>query len=282
VLSAPYYHLKGVFDAGALVDTPQDFNPVPDTASTIAGRAAALAVHGALQLETVSYGTENGGSLFVNLVCIPGSGAFAEKSRQGLRGHTDAVSFPFNGDDDPEDTRIAPSPDIVTLVGLRNPKNVATKVIPLESVLAQLAPADVDELAKPQYSITSQKTFAQGMQRILGRKHVVIDAPVLKVAESTSIRYSHSNVVPTEAGGPAATAADNLADACNKTAIPLVVHPGDVLIINNRQSLHGRGEVGDDVGGQSRWLMRTYALDTSNLPAHKRHLGDAPPHVLFP
>lgn len=282
VLNAPYYHLRGVFDASALVDTPQDFTPVPDTASTIAGRAAALAIHGALQMETVSYGTENTGSLFVNLVCIPGSGAFAEKSRSGLRGHTDGVTFPFNGDDDPEDRRIAPSPDLVTLVGLRNPKSVPTKVIPLESALACLGPGDIDELAKPQYSITPQKTFVHGMQRILGRRHVVINAPVLKVAESTYVRYSHSSVVPTESGGTAETAANNLEDACNTTAVPIVVQPGDVLIISNRRSLHGRGEVGSDVGGESRWLLRAYALDTSTLPAYKRHMGDAPPHMLFP
>jgi len=234
-------------------------------------------------METVSYGAENEGSLFVNLVAIPGQGAFAEKSRKSLRGHTDGVSFPFTGEDAPEDARIAPSPDVVTLMGLRNPEDVPTKVISLVDVLAHLAPDDVDELKKPQYSIRSQKTFVQGMRRMLGKEHVAIDVPILKDdSVGTLIRYSHSAVVPSVTGGAAERASDNLEAACNCVAVPVVMRPGDILIINNRLSLHGRGEIGDKLGAKSRWLLRTYGLDTTRLPAHKRRLGDSPPHVLFP
>ncbi len=283
VSQAPYRHLQQVFDSAELVDTPHGFCPVPDTGATIAGRAAVLAVHGVLNLETVSYATENDGNLFVNLVAMPGDGAFAEKSKKHMRGHTDGVSFPLNGEDDAGDVRIAPSPDLVTLVGLRNPNNVPTMLMPLAEVLATMLPGDVDELKKPQYSIRSQKTFVQAMKRILGKELVVVNEPVLKdVANGTYVRYSHSTVIPSETGGPAEQASNNLEVACSQTAVPIVVRPGDVLIINNRLSLHGRGEVGDDVGGQSRWLLRAYALDTSNLAVHKRHLGGSPPHVLFP
>lgn len=284
VLSAPYCHLPSVFDATALlVDTPEVFTPVPIADGAVAGQAAALAVHGLLRLETVSYGSENEGNLFVNLVAMPGTGAVAEKSKGGMRGHTDAVSFPFNGDDDPDDGRIAPSPDLVTLIGLRNPKGVPTRLMPTKDVLAQLSSADVDELKKPQFSIRAQRTFRQGTKRTLGKEHVVIDAPVLKDSSGgTYVRYSHSNVVPTVTGGPAEQASNKLEAACNASAKPVVVQPGDLLIVSNRLALHGRGEVGDDVGGQSRWLLRTYALDTSSLQAHKRHQGTAAPHVLYP
>jgi hypothetical protein len=283
VLSASYLHLKAVFDSTALVDTPTAFYPVPDTVGSVAGRAAALAVHGVMHLETVSYGTENEGNLFVNLVTMPGSGALAEKSKKSMRGHTDGVSFPFNGDDDSQDARIAPSPDLVTLVGLRNPEDVPTKLMPLPDVLARMTQDDVNELKKPQYSIRSQKTFIQGMKRILGKEHVIVDQPILKATPGGAhIRYSHSNVVPSTSGGSAEHASNRLEEACNQAAVLVVVQPGDVLIVNNRLSLHGRGEVGDEIGGRSRWLLRTYGLDTSNLPTHKRHLGGAPTYVLFP
>jgi L-asparagine oxygenase len=283
VLQAPFCHLKAVFDASSLVDTPIGFYPVPDTPGTIAGRAAALAVQGMLHMETVSYGTENDGMLFVNLVAIPGRGAFAEKSKRGMRGHTDAVSFPFNGEDDPLDARIAPSPDLVTLAGLRNPKDVPTKVISLAELLARLSAGDIAELKKPQYSMTSQKTFVPGMKRILGKELVVFDESVLKdIGSGTCIRYSHSNVIPSVTGGPAEQASNNLEAVCSQIAMPVLVQPGDLLVINNRLGLHGRAAVGDEFGGQSRWLLRTYGLDTSNLPAYKRHLGGSPPHVLFP
>jgi L-asparagine oxygenase len=283
VLQVPFCHLESVFEAQSLMETPGEFHPVPNAAGTVAGRAAALAVHGLLHLETVSYGTENDGHLFVNLVAMSGTGAFAEKSKKSLRGHTDGVSFPFNGEDDADDARIAPAPDVVTLVGLRNPRNVPTKVMSVTDILGRLSPGDIDELKKPQYSIRSQKTFIQGMKRILGKEHVVVDGPVLRdVAAGTFVRYSHSTVIASTIGGRADQASDNFEAACNQVAKHVVVQPGDVLIINNRLSLHGRGEVGEEVGGLSRWLLRTYGLDTSCLPIYKRHLGGTPPHVLFP
>jgi L-asparagine oxygenase len=282
-LLLPFCHLKGVFDAGSLAETPSVFFPVPESVGTIAGRAAALAALGVLQMEAVSYGTENEGNLFVNLVAMSGSGAFAEKSKKSMRGHTDGVSFPFNGDDNSEDPRIAPSPDLVILVALRNPNQVATNVMSLPEVLARLSPNDVIELKKPQFSIRSQLTFVQGMKAILGEELVAIGEAVLKdVPGGTWVRYSHNTVIPSTSGGIAEQASDYFEAACNQVAISLVMDPGDVLIINNRLGLHGRGRVGDQVGGQSRWLLRTYGLDSSKLPAHKRRLAGAPPHVLFP
>src|SRR5262245_19445749 len=155
VMSSPFVHLKDVFDTSALSDTPTAFSPVPETLSTIAGRAAALAIHGALFLETVSYLTENDGALFVNLVAMPGAGEFADKSRSGMRGHTDGVSFPFNADDDPQDKRIAPSPDLVTLIGLRNPNDVPTRIMRLSDVIGRISSEHARELLKPQYDISS-------------------------------------------------------------------------------------------------------------------------------
>jgi L-asparagine oxygenase len=283
VLSAAYIHLPGVFEPTDLPDTPDWFIPVPDTDSTIFGRAAALATHGFLEMESVSYGSENDGELFVNLTPIGGEGKFARKSKDGLRGHTDAVSFPFNGDSDASNPRIAPSPDFVTLVGLRNPNSVSTKIMVLESVLAKLAPHDIEELKKDQYSIESQATFIEGMKDILGGVHTAIDVPVLKDSmPGTFVRYSHSSVAPTEPGGAAQTASENFEAACNEVAVSVTIKPGDLLLVSNRLCLHGRGLVGGDVGGESRWLLRTYGLDTSELDENRRHLGARPKHVLFP
>ena len=102
------------------------------------------------------------------------------------------------------------------------------------------------------------------------------------IEDSTIIRYSHSNVVPPDEGGPAAIAANSLEAICIKAAVSVVVEPGDLLVISNRLSLHGRGKPADEVGGKSRWLLRSYGLDTSSLPTHKRHLGSRPAYVLYP
>ncbi len=232
-------------------------------------------------LEPVSYGSENNGELFVNLVVLPGEGIYADKSRGGMKGHTDAVSFPIRGRLDNERPELAPSPDFVCLSGLRNPENVQTTVMPLETILAQLSNEHVEELKKPQFGIRSQATFREGMKRILHQEHVVEEGELLfDVNGQTWVRYSHSSVTPIEEDSAAAAANEAFATACRHNSVDVVVAPGDILLVNNRLGLHGRTAVGGEVGGQSRWLLRTYGLDTSGLSAAQRYVDT--PYKLFP
>ena len=290
VLSEPFFHLQDVFDASELPDTPEAFFPLPPCHGSIAGRAAALAAHGVMGLETISYLTENEGELFVNLVAMPGDGKEAVKSKDKMRGHTDGVSLPLrdellasaNGED--VWSLCAPSPDFVTLIGLRNPESVPTNVMPLGAVLHGVSLSDIEELKKPQFSVTAQFTFAKGMLAKTGDVQVAIDVPVLvNAAGGRVVRYSHSNVTPTEDTNHSAhDAIENFQASCEQSVVGVTVSPGDVLMVSNRECLHGRGVVGGEPGGSSRWIVRTYALDTKKLDDNRRHLGKHPRHILKP
>ena len=52
--------------------------------------------------------------------------------------------------------------------------------------------------------------------------------------------------------------------------------------MNNRVGLHRRSEVGGEVGGLSRWLLRAYGLETADLDAEQRSSGSSykPPESL--
>lgn len=280
LLSAPFVHLPGVFNAEGLPPSPEGFVPVPSCRATLHARMACLALHGLMGLETVSYGTENDGALFVNLGVIPGTGIYAVKSTGSMKGHTDAVSFPFRGAGYEDLPDIAPSPDTVCLAALRNPDQVPTNVMRLEDILDRLSPAQIAELRKPAFNIRSQKTFVPGMQAILGSELIRQNAPILiEVGEQTWVRYSHSNVGHRKERGRGTQAVDAFEAACNEVAVPLVLAPGDLLLINNRITLHGRGVVGGHAGGDSRWLLRTYGLETVDVPNTQRY-DDT--HVLRP
>lgn len=278
----PCLHLRSVFDPQSIPDTPIGFRPVPDCVGTLVARATAIMCLAGLGADTVSYGSENGGDLFVNLVVIPGEGRVSEKSQGKMNGHTDGVSFPVRGHRDPENPRIAPSPDFVCLSALRNPNAVPTTVMPLEAILSELDPEHIQELQKPQYILQSQLTFRDGMEEILGEELLVDDAQLLfRMQSGFWIRYSHSSTQPADVGEtPAKKAMHALTQACLNCVIPVALAPGDIAIVNNRIALHGRTKVGEGHGGLSRWMLRTYGLDTSELDESQRHPNST--FMLFP
>lgn len=273
-----FVHLKGAFAlSDELCDTPIWFLPFPELATTTRLRLSMLGANALLGKDTVSYGSENEGALFVNLVGLPGDGRVAEKSRDGMRGHTDAVSFPFPGRTDPEHPQIAPSPDLVCLAALRNPNHVPTKVIPLTPVLRDMESCGslLQALKEPHYFIACQGTFSHGTEAILrlDHPHSVGAAEIIIPGRDGAdwVRFSHSKVT-FDPDSPSAQLADQalqkFKSLCAEQSAGIVLEPGDVLLINNRRALHGRGEVGAGHGGTTRWIVRTYALTHADAQGH--------------
>lgn len=281
----PLFHLKAVFDIDELPETPDAFTPVPDVFTTVAARACAVACLAALNSDTISYGSENDGHLFVNLVVLPGDDDFSDKSKSDMRGHTDGVSFPVRGQLHEFDERVAPSPDFVCLSGLRNPDETPTTVMPLSEVLQRLTPAELMELTKPQYVIRPQKTFKRGLRKLLGKNNPLLSAMagtqlLFESGDGYWIRYSHSAADADYESHLATQAITRFEEACQKCSASVVISPGDILVVNNRVGLHGRGVVGGDAGGNSRWLLRTYGLDTRTLTPEQRYADST--FKLFP
>ena len=192
------------------------------------------------------------------------------------------TTFPFRGTVDPDEPRIAPSPDVVYLAAMRNPDAIPTKVIPLERALQVLPQEHVTVLKEPRLTLQAQRSFERGTKAILGHVHQLDGTHVLyESAEGTWVRYTHAqSTVYENTDTEASIAKASFEDACAHCAQDVVLEPGDLLIVNNRKSLHGRAPVGVATGGNTRWLIRGYGLDTAGLNAQRRY--PAPPHMLFP
>lgn len=263
-------------------ESPNAFHPVPSSVTTITARATAILLHKIINLNTISYGTENDGALFVNLVVMP-EGSFATKSTAEMKGHTDAVSFPALGDSDQEDERIAPSPDAVTLIGLRNPTGTATRIIPVKKILKNLDNDHIKELKKPVFIFQAQQTFRSGMEGIWGRGsfHTVYNGCILSERSDGQmwIRFSHSNTDVDDDDSPSKPAMDALVSECAKNGEDVVIAPGDIVIIHNRRALHGRAQI-QTSNSKSRWLLRTYGLDKEKATQVQRNAAIG--HKMFP
>ena len=291
--SEPCIHLQGVFStegAGcSLPETPCAFLPVPDCQATIAARITAVACLSVIESSVVSYASENDGHLFVNLVVLDGEGQMVDKSKDSMRGHTDGVFFPIRGERDEKHPKFAPSPDFVCLSGLRNPDATETTVMPLNEVLMGLSEHEIEELCKPQFTLVPQKTFREGVKQAMNWPHSrpprMDNRRVLfKREEGFWVRFSHSSVLDPvhetgtgstdiETPNSASSARKAFMDLCRERVRSVVVKPGDILLVNNRIGLHGRTKVGGEVGGESRWLLRTYGLETDDLDVEQRCSG---------
>ena len=257
----PVIILRGAFETHTYPLTPTEFQ-VSDDKYWWSAANTANGIASKFGLKLCSYYSENNGELFVNLVANPNN----KKSQNAMRGHTDAVAHRM-----PQEVNIlneSPSPDYVMLIVLRNPNKVPTIVASLSDISERLSVSAMDELALPQFIIRPQATF--NIDRIL------YNVPILFL-NPFSIRYSHGKV----SYDPKGTNADKVKNAISElneaiitSSSEVVGHPGDIILVNNRTAIHGRKAPGSDSAGDSRWLMRTYAIFKGQSTSHKEGVPD--------
>lgn len=133
-----------------------------------------------------------------------------------------------------------------------------------------------------QYIIGSQLTFRDGMVDILGDELEIDDAQLLFAMNGRWwIRFSHSTTQIADIGQKSAQEAiDALKEACAGCVMAVPLKPGDIALVNIRIALDGRSEVSQEYGGKTRWLLRTYGLDVSNIEPGQWHEGSK--FMLFP
>jgi hypothetical protein len=292
-----YILLKGPMQniSSIPIETPKEFAPVDEEYWWPAAQFCLIALH-CIGLKPIAYNSENLGALFQNIVA-----GNTKKSWKSLRGHTDAVAFPFTLDTI-AGTKISGSPDFVILCGIRNPKQIPTWLVPFHKIKKEVLEKQplyndvyVDTLLSDDiYDIHLQDSFEKGCfphgyklekSSILGRDSHGIQAirfnsavtvnPCVGaevIAEASELLSLIRNVL----------AEDAKAEDC-KLHEKIVINPGDVLLVNNRFALHGRAEVttqdNPETGGDTRWLLRTYGYKP-------RTQGDAQkmdaPHIMYP
>lgn len=252
----PWLVVHTGMDLSGLPSTPLDFPPVADRSWWPLGwlTVGMMALAGA---RLVSYACENKGAAFVNLVARPEEdvGArLAERSTKPMRGHTDGASFPFPSEFAIGGEVHSPAPDLLVLVGLRNPGNTPTRLAPVSLALDALTDEELHAMEGPWFDIAPQGTFET--------EHIRVGAPVLSRREprhGLSMRFSHGKVTPSHDAPPAAeTALRRFKEALADLYVDVPIGPGDICLIHNRQVIHGRGSPGSGIGGTTRWLLRTY------------------------
>ncbi|MFF1871444.1 TauD/TfdA family dioxygenase [Kitasatospora herbaricolor] len=246
-------------DRAALPATPT----VPGSAQRSAAVPAALLTMVACGLgEPLAYLAEKSGALVQDVVPVPGQETF--------HGNAGSVPLSFHT----ENGFHPHPPDYVVFLCLRadHDRTAGMRVAGIRQVLPLLTPAAREALFAPEFITTPPPSFGPEA----GNGAQAEPRPVLSgSAEDPDIRMAQLVTTPLS---PRATAAlAEFGRACEATARTLHLTPGDLVVIDNRVTVHGRTAFRPRYDGADRWLQRTYVTtDLRRSRDHRPHDG----HVL--
>ncbi|MET7380986.1 TauD/TfdA family dioxygenase [Streptomyces sp. NPDC005526] len=220
--------------------------PTPSTADSVqreASVSAAILLMAACGLgDPAAYLQEKSGALVQDVVPVPG--------REEFQGNAGSVLLSFHTENAFHEHR----PDYVMLMCLRaDHEGVAgTRTACVREVLDLLSPAARKTLSLPEFTTAAPPSFGAGCEGAL--HHPVLGGswtdPDLRV-DFAATRAT------TEEGATALTELGALFEQVS-TASQLL--PGDLVIVDNHVTAHGRTAFTPRYDGRDRWLQRTFAL----------------------
>ena len=207
--------------------------------------------------EPLAYQAEKSGALVQDVVPVPGQETFHGNAGSApLSFHTENGFHPH-------------PPDYVVFLCLRadHDGTAGMRVAGIRQALPLLSPAGRQVLFAPEFITTPPPSFgphaAGGVE--------AEPRPVLSGAvEDPDIRMAQ--LVTTPLTPRAAAALAEFGRACEATARTLRLTPGDLVVIDNRVTVHGRTAFHPRYDGADRWLQRTYV--TTDLRRSRDHRPD--------
>lgn len=208
--------------------------------------------------EPLAYLAEKSGALVQDVVPVPGQDTFHGNAGSApLSFHTENGFHPH-------------PPDYVVFLCLRadHDRTAGLRTAGIREALPLLTPADRQALSAPEFITTPPPSFSPDAA---ANKPEPTPRPVLSgAAEDPDIRMAQLVTTPLT---PRATAAlSAFGRACEATARTHRLTPGDLVVIDNRVTVHGRTAFHPRYDGADRWLQRTYV--TTDLRRSRDHRPD--------
>lgn len=226
-------------DTGRLGRTPGVEGSVQRTPTLSA--AVLLLAAGGLG-DPAGFRQEKSGALVHDVVPVPG--------REEFQGNAGSVPLSWHIENAFHPHR----PDFVMLSCLRPDHDgvAALRTACIRAALPVLDDATRAALARPEFSTAAPPSF--GDTDGAGDAH-----PVLSGAEDDpDLRVDLAATRPLT--GPAKAALAELEAALDRVGIASRLSPGDLAVVDNRTTVHGRSAFRPRYDGADRWLQRTYVL----------------------
>lgn len=187
---------------------------------------------------------EKTGALVQDVVPVPG--------REAFQGNAGSVLLTFHTENAFHEHR----PDYVMLLCLRaDHEGVAgTRTACVREVLELLTPVTRKRLSLPEFVTEAPPSFGAGCEG-------AVDHPVLGGSwDDPDLRVDFAATRATTQEGAAALA--ELGALFEQVSSTSELLPGDLVIVDNHVTAHGRTAFTPRYDGRDRWLQRTFALST--------------------
>ncbi|MCX4639677.1 clavaminate synthase family protein [Streptomyces platensis] len=232
--------LRGLpVDEAALPDTPSGAGSVQRAGSV---SAAMLTMVACGLGDPAAFRPEKTGALVQDVVPVPG--------KEEFQGNAGSVLLTFHNENAFHPHR----PDFVMLLCLRadHEKVAALRTAGIRAAMPLLSEETRAALAAPEFVTAPPPSFG-GSDGGTAPHPVIFGAP-----EDPDLRIDFAATEPVT--DRARRAMDELGDAFERTGQSTVLAPGDLAIVDNRVTTHGRSAFQPRYDGRDRWLQRTFVL----------------------
>lgn len=183
------------------------------------------------------YWQEQGGSLVQNIFPIKTTenDQISSSSKKPLEMHTETAFHPW-------------LPHYVILLCLRGDTNAGTTFVDLEELITHLTKREIDLLHQPIFRTSIDMSFLNNKQL---DKSIMM--PIL-YNNGTSIKYDRNLMKSDDVDGMQVLV--KLADLVEKLKVTYYLRAGQMAVIENWRTIHGRTEFTPRYDGTDRWLKR--------------------------
>ena len=218
--------------------------------------------------EMISYEAEGNGQIFQDIVPVPNMGInqTSYSSDVELEIHTEQAFSKIR-------------PDILSLACLRGDENAFTYVLPLNKILENISEEEYELLLKPLWKTGVDFSFKKNGYLFLEgdiRGPFPIINKINSIENGTKIKTlvlvfdqdlmkgitEESNHI-----------IEKIVDIYYKNRIPHNLQPGEIILIDNRRSLHGRSSFTPKYDGNDRFLIRCFAVTDYESTRYARPNG---------
>ncbi len=240
-------------DEQALPATPS----TPDSVQRDATVSAAVLTMMACGLgEPAAYLAEKSGALVQDVVPVPGKENFSGNAGSALLTFHNENAFHLH------------EPDYVTLLCLRadHERTAGLRTACLREVLPLLTDATRDTLFAPEFALRPPPSF--------GAHDTAVEPQPLLFGAEEDPDVRMATIATTPLTPRAEQALAELGRAFDTAARTIRLVPGDLAVVDNRTTVHGRTPFRPRYDGADRWVQRTFVItDLRRSRDHRPHDG---------